>query len=327
MNSDQFDNDKNLFSYLVDGDKKIIRNKGEGRTYKNKKSSTLRYDYLNAENCVVKDYVIRGDLIKNITGFPEASFISKSKIAQKSEFGVFENFTNPLLIGITTTPAFLYYRHNIDSMVGNTKRSKLVGKYDILDGTKMIKISFENSLHPNNYSITDYWVNPNQDNQIVKIISNLYKRKDNHRVERIILLKLKKDEKSGLWFPSKMNYVNNDLDNKKKSEQDFDIEVISLNQPIDPSRFASLKAMGFPPGTRVNGYPGKEFNQIYDGNEIRLLASTDDLGPKAEKAIPVNPAPAKRSYTWIIVTISLAVIMLLQHLIRKRKNKIKQNGS
>ena len=326
LNSDRHDNDKNFFSYLVDGDKKIIRNKGEGRKYKNKKSSPPAYDNINAANCVVNDYLLRGFIINSVTGIPEVHFSSKSE----REGYMLNGSMDPIKIGITSSIRMLNYEFNIDSMIGNPKRTELVGKYDILDGIKMIKISFKDSQHPSNYSIKEYWVNPNQDNQIVKIAVNFFESDDNHKsYEQIVKLTLKKDEKSGLWFPSKMKHVENDLDNKKKSEQDFDIEVISLNQPINPSRFASLKAMGFPPGTRVYGYPNPEgrFDQIYDGNEIRDMKYTDNLSPKAEEAIPVNPPPAKRSYPWIIVTISLAVIMLLQHLIRKRKNKIKQNGS
>lgn len=105
-----------------------------------------------------------------------------------------------------------------------------------------------------------FWVNPAKGYAVVRSVI-----KADEIVDEIVC-DVEKHADSGLYFPTHYVYTRS-YDGKETSREDLTIDVISLNKPIDGSRF-ELASLGIPVGTPVyeplNPRPGR----IWDGHRV-----------------------------------------------------------
>jgi hypothetical protein len=113
-------------------------------------------------------------------------------------------------------------------------------------------------------------------------------------------LKVQEYKKTGIWYPfySKLErYENNEL----TLSEEMDIEVISINEPIDDKYF-SVASLNVPPGTMVADPELGSGNYVWDGKEV----VSENFYRYGSGIVP----PSSRSRYLMLLAINLLIIGL-----------------
>jgi hypothetical protein len=168
------------------------------------------------------------------------------------------NFRDLLILGFSSSGLALH--SSIDAFACSPERKNIRMTDDILNGIPCKKISFE---HIRSHAKADYWIVPEMGYSVIRLAC-----KTNDGIsEEETNLQLKKEESSGIWFPSFSKwerFVNKEL----TDSEELQIEVVSFNKKLDHSYFTP-STMNVPAGTVAIISPLSAYqNYFWDGEKV-----------------------------------------------------------
>jgi hypothetical protein len=172
-------------------------------------------------------------------------------------------FRDLLILGFSSSGFALHSA--IDAFVCSPERKNIRMTDDILNGIPCKKVSFE---HIRSNAKADYWIVPEMGYSIIRLAC----KTGDGTGEEETNLQLKKDEASGIWFPSFSKwerFMNKEL----TDSEELQIEVVSFNKKLDHSYFTP-STMNIPVGTVAIIDPLSAYqNYFWDGEKV-----TDESG-------------------------------------------------
>jgi len=175
----------------------------------------------------------------------------------------------------------LWYRaavnYHMETVVGSPGRTQLRTDTTTWDGRDARKVSFaigENSLA--------YWVVPSQGHSIVRMEQRWQDREKKEGMQLNCVQCSVQHTRDGIWFPTKVRYQEF-LNGGLLTQEDLDIEVLSVNQPIALAMFEP-ETMGIPADTLVQRMPRDPGGELkWDGQRIVRMTEEDLLKRMARR--------------------------------------------
>jgi hypothetical protein len=177
------------------------------------------------------------------------------------------DFRDLLILGFTSSGLVLH--SPIDVMVCSPERKNIRMTDDILNSIPCKRVSFE---YTRTNAQADYWMVPKMGYSIIRLAC-----KTVDGLEEETNLQLKKDEPSGIWFPSYSKWER--FENKELTDsEELQIEVVSFNKKLDHSYFTP-STMNVPAGAvaiipSLSAYQ----NYFWDGEKVVDESGTELIG-------------------------------------------------
>jgi hypothetical protein len=147
------------------------------------------------------------------------------------------------------------------------------------------RVRLSRDIDPTTQCIREYVVVPQWDNSVVQLETKTFQNgsktpRSIFSVETEVALY----EKKTIWFPSKVHYQAT-VNDKIKSEEIAEFQVVSLNEPIEENVF-NFKGMGVPKGHTVNDLADKVVvKKVWDGADVvRPMAGNSPLHVTADSS-------------------------------------------
>jgi hypothetical protein len=176
--------------------------------------------------------------------------------------------------------------------IGSQQRKDISMKDDVLNGEQCYKISYVNT-RISTKNITSVWISPSRDHNPLKfeiIFPDL---------KKISTFNITVEKQRGYWFPS-LIHTTMTVEGKKLNEHKTQIEVVSLNEKMDPNLF-NEKGLGLPIGTLVLMDP-EPFPDTFtwDGEKI--------VGLSGATIEPYEDTPRNYTVNDLLMAMGLALI-------------------
>jgi hypothetical protein len=216
------------------------------------------------------------------------------------------DFRDLLILGFTSSGLALH--SPIDVMVCSPERKNIRMTDDILNDIPCKRVSFE---HIRTNAQADYWIVPEMSYSIIRLAC-----KTSDGFEEKTNLQLKKEESSGIWFPSSSKWER--FENKELTDsEELQIEVVSFNKKLDHSCFTP-STMNVPVGTVAIVSPLSAYqNYFWDGEKV-----VDESGTKLVDNWDMSNNASSRKFRLFISAcgfVLIGIALLLKYFSRRNR--------
>ncbi len=206
---------------------------------------------------------------------PFVTLTNRSQVTDEPRYFILD----PRELGCLPGPYGLTLSRGIDSYLTRPDRSDDKVTAATLDGIPCRLISYTTDTQAH----IKVWICPERDFNVLRWESR-FTSSNGTTYEDISQIEVTRHEPSGIWFPSKVEYV------RKRDDADFLLETIavtlqSLDEPLDPALFTVAGIDKIAEGTRVVVVGGLAENIVPKTINIESLRRTGRKGP------PSLPSP------------------------------------
>jgi hypothetical protein len=203
---------------------------------------------------------------------------------------------DPRLFGMLSDPPGTWWRLQLDDTVGRTKRRGASIKKGDWKGQTCWQIQYEGLSERASWQ-TRISIVPSWGYSVVRI------EKESDGVSDSLENEIQRFEDTDVWFPKHSEFVR--LVNGKESDREvYEIQVQSLNRPIDPRAF-QLEGMDIPIRTPVQIPEDSMHLHYWDGAKIVKAEYPAEFMASLHDELEQKP-PKKHNWWWVAGALVLA---------------------